>query len=446
MGKTMLFRVAKIQAVFIGFAILLLSMDGNVPGQAPGVPEPQQKAQDDSPGVVELPSEDQPGTKIVVRLEYRLGFVGRVGTHAVGNGKTIVGLKVTSGIKAEGPATKLTMAKDPTTDGALEVGDIITHVDGRQIQTWADYHRAMLLAGANAGKVMIRVRDVNSGKLIDWIATAERTENNIPPPKPEGRTTAVKVILIGLTDDDKIGEGCQKNLDRLESYLVGLPNFNAKRDLVYIAGNYSAREVLSNIEKMEVKESEALFCYYAGHGAFDPSLGAGDPSKGHFLSIPSGDLARRTLLGAIQSKKARLTVLITDTCNVKGKFNPIGGRVAQPTGIRCLALESLMYNYVGIVDINGSSHGQFGWYVTAGPEAGGFFTTSLVKTLQDSGNKALTWREFFEQASNGTSSFFKLRQERNRNSGNPNKELLNQADQRPQAFTFEVSAVKAIAP
>ena len=64
----------------------------------------------------------------------------------------------------------------------------------------------------------------------------------------------------------------------------------------------------------------ALF-YYSGHGAYHTK-------KGHLLTFNKGDLARATLLAAMQKQKPRLTVVLTDCCAIyddiaNPKLNPV---------------------------------------------------------------------------------------------------------------------------
>ena len=74
-------------------------------------------------------------------------------------------------VGADGPASKLI-------DGAgevvlLEKGDIITEVDGKKVKSAQDYAKAMN-GVADPAKIKLKVRDVNTGKEIEFHANADK--------------------------------------------------------------------------------------------------------------------------------------------------------------------------------------------------------------------------------------------------------------------------------
>ena len=166
-----------------------------------------------------------------------------------------------------------------------------------------------------------------------WSAPA-RGEHHYPPPSEKrsesGKVvpaTAVKAILVALTSDENVGTGCAANLAAMEMLVRGLPDFDPATDLVVLKGkDATAANFLKAVKQMPVRRSEALFVYFAGHGCHDDTYGwvggdlplevPWDPSSGHVLQMPDGKLWRRDLLGELRVKGAKLTVLITDACNV----------------------------------------------------------------------------------------------------------------------------------
>ncbi len=71
----------------------------------------------------------------------------------------------------DGPAVKLSNGQG----GAirLEKGDIITEVDGKKIKSAQDYVKAMNGA-ADHSKTKVKVRDVNSGDVVELVAEADK--------------------------------------------------------------------------------------------------------------------------------------------------------------------------------------------------------------------------------------------------------------------------------
>jgi hypothetical protein len=382
-------------------------------------------------------SEGRPATRIL-RLEYQLRILAVF--HA--NGPMVVHT-----VFPGGPATRLVTAGSPATPGELERGDVITHVDGLPIRSQSDYYRAMYLSGARNGQVTIRVRDVRTGRYIVWKATAEKVGGDHRPQHDPVRATRVKALVIGMTNDRGLGAGISKNIQGLTSILRGLPNFDPRTDLTLLTGDVRAKDILRAVSEMRVGPTETLFCYFAGHGAHDSSLAAGDPSGGHFFHLPGGDLMRKALLGQLKSRGAQLTVLLSDTCNVSGKPTLPNIGDLEPLPVRSRVFRELLCNYAGVVDVSGSSRGQFGWYT---PD-GGWFTLGLLETLHGWGEERdVSWQGFLAETSKNASATFHRKKEmilaqpepKDEEDRQTRKLLADQPDQRPQTFQLEVKAVK----
>lgn len=206
------------------------------------------------------------------------------------------------------------------------------------------------------------------------------------PPAPR-----VHFVLCGLTSDRSIGTGAAANLTRLGLVLkreVGADYIGSFE--VLDGEKCSEAGILGTIRGVRLEKNDTFFCYYAGHGAYDPSRALGDPSGGHFFSIPSGDLMRKTLFDEMKNKNARLTVLISDSCNVPALAMPKikWGEVtaAAPEGTE---MERLLLMYSGDVDINSSSQGQASWYY----DGGGWFTSILCADLPNFDD----WQRMFDR-------------------------------------------------
>ena len=321
--------------------LLFVSLAAPVFGQPPG-------SKDEPPIVGARYGNGADAPTRVLRLEYQLRILanynpGRMTVHTVFAG---------------GPATKLVTADEDRAPGTLEPGDVITHVDGRRIVSMDDYYRAMYVAGAHNGKVKLRVIDVNTGDRVDFETVAERVGGGRAQPKPRAdakRATKVKALLIGATRDEKIGEGVSKNLQAMEQYVRGLPNFKAETDLARVTGDdVTAQGIMRAVAGLHVEATETLFCYVACHGAHDENLGQGDPSGGHFFQLPGGDLMRRSLLGGLVDCGGQLTVLISDTCNAPALYIPPRVEGMPPEAVKSPALTELLYGFTGLVDVSGS--------------------------------------------------------------------------------------------
>jgi len=127
------------------------------------------------------------------------------------------GFLVTS-VDSRSPTANMVKVGNPKVHGSLEPGDIITHVNGHAIRGLASLHDALDQAGA---VVTLTVIDKSSSQEINWQTKTVKVQTPIIPGEdhPPTRDRVVRVLLIGLTDDERIGKGMQLNLTNLERIL-----------------------------------------------------------------------------------------------------------------------------------------------------------------------------------------------------------------------------------
>lgn len=151
----------------------------------------------------------------------------------------------------------------------------------------------------------------------------------------------------------------------------------------------SPQTVMQLLDEVMVEPNDTLFFYFTGHGAQD--------DRGHHLALAQGALYRAELLPYLQGKGARLTVVMTDCCNVRsdGKLQifpaPYAERPAQVTPV----FRSLFMEPRGVVDICSSSPGESAFFAvdpeSPGGIAGSLFTRSLAAWFDDWQNQTSTW-------------------------------------------------------
>jgi len=359
--------------------------------------------------------------KKLVKLEWRL---------LVGGEFTEDGLKITS-VQPGGPSkfmlrdVRRILKKDENGNvikyetyriqGALEAGDVIRKVNDVPVGSPEDYFKALNMATKEDPTAIISVWCVREKKSYDWLVWPARVQVIGEPPvrPPAKRASAVKVLIVADTADSDLGWGFSGSLAKVKDALKTCPGL-AEKDLEVLSGKeVTPRNIRAAIEGLQVKEDEALVYYHLGHGAYDATRARGDVSKGHWFSFGDrGYLMRKDVRELLVGKKARLTVMISDSCNVAA---PAPGRATMEyKGVTTYALEgknwllgNLLLDHVGVLDLNASKQNQFSWYF---PRCGGgCFTHSLVGCLTPSRfpeQKFVGWDLVLKEARKQTNTLF----------------------------------------
>ncbi len=342
---------------------------------------------------------------------------------------------------------------------ALEPGDMITTINGRPIFHPHDLHRELAQSGGR--EVSLTVVDYRSGELLGCRVFPARISRDafgpvwpgssslrpIQPADPAGPTpvTAIKALVIAQTTDPGIATSTTISMQRVYEALRKIPYVSPQDIQVLSGSDVQADRILDTISAMSVGPTDVVFCYYTGHGAYYPRGANNDPSGGHFFQLPTGDLPRKTLMGALLAKSARLTVLVSDSCNVSSASGPITRRRSLPVwNPSYRELETLLRGYAGVVDMNGSSQDQSGW---GSDDLGGWFTDAFLSAAKEqfTSPNAPTWPEFVTRVSDRTSMTFGAKKSEILSrpaydwaSSRSRDAIWRQPDQRPQVFVLNV--------
>ena len=229
--------------------------------------------------------------------------------------------------------------------------------------------------------------------VLGWTAASAT------PPSELRKVHALLVVdtLSGLGESVKVdGE----RIDRLLSNM--LPKDRAEIG-VLTGKDVNANAILSYFRGLKVGRDDALFFYYAGHGATDPQ-------KGHFLALQelgTKPLLRADLRRAMQEHQPGLVVIMTDCCSTRFTLpaRPAGSTWTRETPHRFEpVLRCLLYQSRGLVDITAASgNASFG-----DDHEGGIFTRSFAKLVEDGiatsdadRDGFVSWPEFFSSCSPG---------------------------------------------
>lgn len=175
--------------------------------------------------------------------------------------------------------------------------------------------------------------------------------------------------------------------------------------IVLTDSNFSFQTLEQQLTAANVGPNDVLFVYFACHGST-----YNDAAKSHFFQTPNPRrnttevLSRSEVWKLMKGKRARQTILISDTCSNATSLTPYAISpltvAAPPTN----ALSRLLLYQIGDVDISGSSrppadngdgrrNGQFGIY----NDAGGFFTIAFLSASLNT-PLPVSWKSLFDNA------------------------------------------------
>ena len=209
------------------------------------------------------------------------------------------------------------------------------------------------------------------------------------------------MIHVVIAADGRAGFGANlvtdyRNMERLFLENIPASRLNLiKMDMKQITPD----NILDTVNRMKLAGGDTLVFYYSGHGAFDEYAG------GQYFQLKdkngkNEELQRRTLLAALKDQKARLTVLLTDCCNIEQKSS--GESKDTPLSVKSPkeispVFEALFVKSEGVVDITSSKRGEASFVDTTAKQRGSCFTWPLVALFEkhrDDGS--MTWSVFVE--------------------------------------------------
>ena len=181
-------------------------------------------------------------------------------------------------------------------------------------------------------------------------------------------------------------------------------------DILHGADATPAR-VLAYYRELKVAPTDALLCYYSGHGG-------AHKGGGHFLALKAGNLPRTDLRKAMEAKRPRLLVLLSDCCadygdeplsrllladpemkEAKKKKPAPGARQNTLRSPRGETLRHLLFHGRGVVDITACDLGKVAF---SSKRRGGYFTLTLANLLRTDSDRfdadadgLVGWGHFF---------------------------------------------------
>jgi hypothetical protein len=247
-------------------------------------------------------------------------------------------------------------------------------------------------------------------------------------------------LLVADTNDPRIGKDVKTDIDNMKRFLQA--GFQKSPERLIITAiedaNFSQKNVMDYYRKLAVTSDDAILFYFAGHGGYRPGIGHIVQMEKPLGAKGNNLLLRSDLRHTLLEKRARLTIMLSDSCNSYPASLELRSEKDAPDWdtIRCLFLAPR-----GLIDINSSSEGESAY---GNKNDGGFFTHSLTNALRKSfkeldGDKDgfVHWHEILPLIQEGAQQKF----------ANYRSEALRRfKDQMLQRQTYQTVRVYSLAP
>lgn len=216
-------------------------------------------------------------------------------------------------------------------------------------------------------------------------------------PAIEVRAQKLHALVVGDTSDwAQWGEYLPNvQMDLLNTFVMFHNNVpESQLDLVNITlegGEFSETPagILSVIDEFNVHAGDTLVFYYTGHGGAD--------DQGHYLATERGKIYRSELKRRMVRKSAGLTVILTDSCNVRSdgrQFFAPAPDLQPPRSVTPI-FRSLFFEPRGLVDINSSAPNESAFFFAEKDEMGlyrgSLFTGTLTRYIEQWQNRRIGW-------------------------------------------------------
>lgn len=216
-------------------------------------------------------------------------------------------------------------------------------------------------------------------------------------------------IVFCNTDDEDIGVSCDNDKERFVKELGIIETALGKGCEVDWMNVYTGEEcskpnLESAISGLRCGANDVVIFYYSGHGVHAKADDASGWLPQMCLKYKSYDQDKfvpvTMVRDKLQTKNARLVVILTDCCNdekewvtVKGLIDKDGGN-PKLDAINIEYLKKLFYNSKGTVIATSSKRGQ----TSLGPKSGGLFSISFWDEIYriEQGQGTPNWKSLME--------------------------------------------------
>ena len=207
------------------------------------------------------------------------------------------------------------------------------------------------------------------------------------------------VIAVDQDNRANLGQNAKADFDNM----IWLFQSNIPADRLNLRAlsvdRITPESILRELQSLVVAPNDAVVFYYSGHGAFDQQR-----NEQYLLMEGRGNLYRTMVAKTIESKSPRLSVILTDCCNVKavpGKYvfqTHENNKTAKIPGVMSPLFENLFVFCKGNVDMTSSKLGEYSFVDASEQHRGSCFTYPLVEFMDaNKVNDEINWEKLVEK-------------------------------------------------
>ncbi|MEM7454975.1 MAG: caspase family protein [Planctomycetota bacterium] len=310
------------------------------------------------------------------------------------------GIEITE-VTADGPLTKLRYTSAPSLgDQSISAGDLIVEIDRVGIRNLATFRRQMAALGDNdgSGEILVKRRDgyywrynVNAVPVAPPTPPAQDDDDEDEENLPTVRTVTdndsarrVHFLICGQSGTTRkhFNDSITTSIDNMNGLIEAQVHDHFIGSTTVIR-ECTAAKIRDALRDLSVGPDDTIFFYYTGHGQCDRN-------NQHVFSLRQTggyDVMRNEVETALKGKSARLTVMITDSCNVY-LTDPYPMRMMMQYSVDArteertefTGFERLLLNFSGVVSLNSADVDQRGW---GNRSEGGIYTSALISGLKN---------------------------------------------------------------
>jgi len=193
----------------------------------------------------------------------------------------------------------------------------------------------------------------------------------------QAQTAKLHAIIFAATDEPLVGEGCQKNFDRMTGLAREIAeNADLKLHPYYFSGEECTTEnLLEAVKNLKCDKEDAVFFYYTGHGISNPD----SPYPDLKITSQSTLVNLKEVDNKIAKKKPKNQIIIGECCNRENDFLAFDNISSRNT-MKFRDRYKDLFKTEGRVLVCASEKGN-ATYVN--PEEGGIFLNVFQKSMDE---------------------------------------------------------------